>query len=213
MGSLRKIEVVLSVALLSVFLVGALRDWVSVTVVALVVSGVGVYLLLRAARPTVRRAWRAVRPKEGLAIELLPPPERYGPRDPVPFSALARAIEAAQLGTIERSEAGRLRLVTLEGEWLELSSSDPVATSLQNLRIESSSGDLAAFACDALVPRLGPLTFRENGIEVFIDGTLPRSELERELHDRRITRMNRLQHELKALEAEKQAPAATKYLN
>lgn len=201
MQTLRKLEVFIAAAWLLIFVGGSLGQGWNPIILGGAVAVFAVWFLLRRAWPRIRRVLREKNPRRLLPIELLPPPERYGARAPVSFTAIARLLDEADLGRVEATDK-RVRVVSSEGEWVEASLAEPTAggASLSSLHLTGTDAELILLACDALVPKLGPFTVRIDGVEMFLDGTLPRVELEREFRDLQMTRMRQLQRELEALE-------------
>ena len=194
---MRSISLLILVAWLLAILVDALTV-AALPAVLIGVAGLAVgYAAWRWGVPAWRRRKRASRHVE---IALRPPPERYGMRAPVPLAVLVRALEDADLGEVVRRE-DRIEVRAGTGAWTIVMVAEPAAVTLASVRVDSSSADHALLCCDALVPRLGPLTFCAEGIELFIDGTLPRVELERQLHDLQIDRVRDLRQSLDAVES------------
>ncbi|MFZ5469504.1 MAG: hypothetical protein ACOZIN_08715 [Myxococcota bacterium] len=165
-----------------------------------------VLLAVHLARSALRRRRRRGAPRSGqVAVELFSPPSRYGPRQPVPLETLRRMLDGIGVGQVSVEEQALL-LDEGEGRWARLVSSTPQAVVLVNVRVEASSAVAALVLCDALVPLLGPMTVTLDGVEMFLDGTTPRRELEVELRRRQRMREAQLAHTLGELAANQGKP-------
>jgi hypothetical protein len=121
-------------------------------------------------------------------------------------------LAEADLGSVDTRESSvtvryRLHEVTFSAD-------DPWRVTLAGLHLETTSVERAILCCDALAPSLGPMLFRGAGVELLIDGTKPRSELEREAWDLQLRRRHSLQKELDHLRTPPPPSAAPKqYVN
>ena len=202
---MRSVSILILVAWLLAILVDALTV-AALPAVLVGVAGLAVgYAVWRWGAPAWRQRKRASRHIE---IVLRPPPERYRTRAPVPLVVLARALEDADVGEVIRGE-DRVEIQAGNGTRTLVQVTDPGHVTLASVRVESSSAEHALLCCDALVPRLGPLTFCATGVELFVDGTLPRVDLERQFRDLQIERMREIRRSLDALES----GGGPKYLN
>lgn len=130
------------------------------------------------------------RPPSLLEVTLLPPPERYRGRAPTTLAALAEALANARLGLV-RVLPDALRLERGAHDFVQVQVTNPGRVVLADLRVEASSILEALAVCDALAPLLGPFTFVAPGAELFVDGTTPREDLFRMLHDQFLLGGNR----------------------
>lgn len=123
-------------------------------------------------------------------VTLLPPPERYRGRAPTTLAALAEALSNARLGML-RVLPDALRLEGERGDFVKVQVANPELVVLADVRVEANSTRQALFVCDALAPLLGAFTFVAPGAELFVDGTTPREDLDRTLHDQFLRSANR----------------------
>lgn len=175
-------------------------------VAALVVGLAGVRIALRLAMFAlvglagyylVSMLWKAIRPSRRrilgpVKLTLLPPPERYRGRSPTTLAQLVRALESATLGPVDVHP--RSLRVTASGhpDYVDLTCEDPEKVTLDTVQLQTNSTDFALAVCDAIAPWVGPHVFAAEGVELFVDGTMPRWELERELFDKRMQRTRRV---------------------
>lgn len=178
--------------------------------------GLGVlacYLFVRVGLPRLRSARRAVLARTAPlhVFQLASAGERYGTRAPVPLLRLARALENLGVGAVEVSE-GCVRVTRPTGERAEIRAPEAGA-SIGNVRLKATTTEWAVLCCDALAPTLGPMRFAGGGIELVIDGTVPRSELESEVHKLLIARARALRDAADATTLASGDAPGTRYLN
>jgi hypothetical protein len=202
--SVRRTELLLGVAWLVLVVFGA--QAAGPVILGAGLGALGCYLLVRKVLPALLRAQRSQRPLRK-DFEILPPGERYGARSPASLAQLASALEEGDVGAVERLD-GRIRVRQRNGHWAEVAAPENDAH-VGTVRLEASTLELAVACCDALAPRLGPMRLRAGGLEVFVDGTKPRAELEEEVRQLQLTRARQIRDELEA----PPAPAPKQYLN
>jgi len=149
--------------------------------------------MVRALRDWLR-SFGAPKPRRSFPVALTAP-RRYGRREPVRLETLARLLSEAGLGRVSL-DGRRLCVTTREGHVTLFEAAKADAVIHAELQVTSSSIDLAALACEALAPRLGPMEIEVEGIRLEVDGTRPRTELERELHDLKVSRLSQLRLQL-----------------
>ena len=200
----QRTEWVLGVAWLALVVFGA-----QVAGPVILGAGLGVlacYVLVRKVLPALRRAQRQLQPlREDL--EILAPGERYGVRAPASLAQLASALEDGDLGAVERLD-GRIRVRHRSGHWAELSAPENDAR-VGTVALKASTLELAVACCDALAPKLGPMRLKASGLEIFVDGTKPRAELEEDVRKLQLARARQIREELEA----PPGPAPKRYLN
>jgi hypothetical protein len=192
---LRKLELLLSVAMLLAllvpYLVGALGPWP----MAVALVAVAVWWL----RPKLKRLARADAPSRELSeVKVGSPSERYVDLSPIPYRTLHALLTSAELGEVALAD-GALRVTGRSGQIVELRAQRPEAVVRSQLRMRTNSFHWAALCADAIAPRVGPLRLESDGMALDIDGTQPRSDLEHAVHDQQMNRMRRVRAELDAL--------------
>jgi hypothetical protein len=156
---------------------------------------IAAYWLVQREWPGLRRRLRAARPRDLLTGVVASPADRYTDRAPVSLIALARQVEDAALGQVT-VEGAVLRVSDRSGEFVELRVPDPRAVVRSGIALTATSVELAALCSDAIATRVGPIQLRIGGLDLFIDGTVPRFQLERTIHDAKIARARQLRIEL-----------------
>jgi len=180
--SSRKLDWVGVVAWLMLFVFGVALFRMSPRWVFVAVGAFTVLYLLRRGWPSLSRWGRRQVARRALELTVKSPDPRYA-RSPVRLAELARRLADANLGVVGLK--GRsVRLTSPEGDWFELTASDGERVTLPDLSVSSTDPQLAVLACDSLAPVLGPIELGFLGIEMVIDGTQPRADLERELLSR-----------------------------
>jgi hypothetical protein len=183
----RVVAILVLVAWLSAIAVGALSSSVLPAIALAVVGLVLAVIAWRKGGPALRN-WR--RKQRRLPVELREPGRRYGAVSPVPLDVLAALLASADLGVVRTGS-----------DWIEVQARqaltrlqvrDPLAVVLADVRLETSVLEHALYLCDSLVPKLGPLTFCAEGVELSLDGTQPRAELEELLRQRLLNRVRRI---------------------
>jgi hypothetical protein len=137
--------------------------------------------------------------------------ERYGTRAPVPLLKLARVLEDLALGAVEQS-LGCLRLQRASGERAEIRVPASGAC-VGNVSLKATTPEWAVLCCDALAPTLGPMRLVGGGIEMFIDGTIPRAELETEVQKLLLLAARAIRDELDAPASASAGISRNQYLN
>ncbi|MHB8872588.1 MAG: hypothetical protein ACYC8T_02775 [Myxococcaceae bacterium] len=119
---------------------------------------------------------------------------RGGPREPVSLPELTAALRRTSVGKVR--ESGGVITIFAEDGQATVEAADPARVTAQTLKLRASSRFCAVLAADALAVTLGPLLVRADGVEVEVDGTAPRAQLEREVWTRQMERMQQLEREL-----------------
>lgn len=86
-------------------------------------------------------------------------------------------------------------MVTDEGE-ATVEVQDASRVTPDSVRLRASNRLCGVLVADALAVSLGPLLARVDGVELEVDGTTPKAQLERELWSRQMERLKKLEHDL-----------------
>jgi len=120
-------------------------------------------------------------------VALRPPARPSEALGPTTLAELAMTFGDARLGTVTRDGLS----VTITGAqtgWVRFTAVQAELVSLPSLSVETTSAELALLACDTAALKVGPMEVVLDGVELFVDGTVPRESLKRVLHDRQMRR-------------------------
>ena len=203
----RGVIFVVSVVLLAVLLVGT--GGAREVLIVAAVGGMG-WLGFVAVSALLRKVRRSAHRLKSVEVEVLPPPERYRGRSPTTLERISAALRESRFGEV-RSEERRCILVTPDEDVFQVDVEDAARVTYASVRVRCTSANLALVGLDVLAPALGPITARIGGVELLIDGILPRVDLERRFHEEHRLLLRRLETELEGPPAA--APEPKRYLN
>ncbi len=117
---------------------------------------------------------------EFLPARLSPPLGHEADRQPVPLSELVHRLRDADLGEV--SAQGATVLVSKGAAGVRLTPADPSRVVRSSLAVTATRLELLALTLDALAPLVGAVECTWNGMTLKLDGTMPRSAVERAVH-------------------------------
>lgn len=208
-----RFEFIVGLAVLVVFVISVAGHGLSRPVLLAGVVLVALYVIGRRAAPAVKQALRSSRSRPELQVQLEPDNTRPGPRPVTSLAALKATLDASGLGSVRVASPTSLVLDGAEGRRVLLNVASPAEVTAAEVTLVTNAIELALLCTDAVVARLGPVTFRADGLRMDVDGTEPHSELQRRLHDLRMQQLQRIAHELKTLDETEQPATGRKYLN
>ena len=164
----------------------------STTVSIMVVAFFGGFLLIFHLWPAGKGPTTSHRRERGVKVTIQVPASSHDTPAHSTFAVLAATLGDGRLGTVTL-EGLVVTVTDAQQGYVRFTASKAEPMALFDLSVESNSAELTLLACDTAALSVGPMEVVIDGIELFVDGTVPRETLKRDLHDKQMHKAKDLQ--------------------